>query len=100
MGLRRLFQRKAIAPAPALTSQAPAGAPAGSPSPEHVPLSPEQAEELREAWAKLSEAAQQSKVLNFHACTRTGHSWTQDLASVRALTAILRDLPNNGRQST
>jgi hypothetical protein len=100
MGLRRLFQRKAAAPVPAVTSQAPETAQDMSPSSGRAPLSAEQAEDLREAWAELSEAAQQSKVLNFHACTRTGQSWTEDPASIRALTAILRDLPKDGGQKT
>jgi hypothetical protein len=100
MGLRRLFQRKAAAPVPAVTSQAPETAQGGPSSPGHAPLSAEQAEDLREAWAELSEAAQQSKVLNFHACSRTGHPWTEDRATIRALTAILRDLPKDGQQTT
>jgi hypothetical protein len=83
-----------------VTPQAPEVAVDGSPSKEKVPLSAEQAEDLREAWAELSEVAQQSKVLNFHACARTGHPWTEDPASIRALTAILRDLPKDGQQIT
>jgi hypothetical protein len=100
MGLQPLFQRKAAAPAPAVTPQAPEVAQEGSPSKEKAPLSAEQAQDLREAWAELSEAAQQSKVLNLHACTRTGQSWTEDPATIRVLTAILRDRPKDGQQTT
>jgi hypothetical protein len=49
MGLRRFFQRKATAPSPAITSQAPDVAQGGSRSKEQAPLSAEQAEDLREA---------------------------------------------------
>jgi hypothetical protein len=100
MGLRRFCQRKAAAPSPALTSQARDVAQDGSPSKEQAPLSAEQAEDLREAWAELSEAAQQSEVLNFHACTRTGQSWAEDPGAVRAIAAILRDLPKDDGQTT
>jgi hypothetical protein len=101
MGLRRLLQRKAPPPSPAITSQALEVVRAGSPSPEQPPLSAEQAEDLRDAWAELSEAAQQSKVLNFHACTRTGQSsWAENPAAVRAIAAILRDFPKDGQQTT
>jgi hypothetical protein len=100
MGLRRLLQRKAPPPAPAITSQAPEVVQAGSPSLEQPPLSAEQAEDLRDAWAELSEAAQQSKVLNFHACTRTGQSWAESPAAVRAIAAVLRDFPKDGQQTT
>jgi hypothetical protein len=101
MGLRRLFQRKAPAPTPGTALQAPAAAQPGPPASEPAPpLSAEQAEDPREAWAELSEAAQQSKVLNFRACTRTGQPWAENPASVRAIAKILRDLPKDGPQTT
>lgn len=100
MGLRRLFQRKAAGPAPAVTPQAREVVQEESSSKEKAPLSAEQAKDLREAWAELREAAQQSKVLNFHACTRTGQPWTENPASIRALAAILRDLPKDGQQTS
>jgi hypothetical protein len=100
MVLRRLFQRKPAAPDPSVTSQVRETAQKMSRSSERAPLSEEQAVDLREAWAELSEAAQQSKVLNFHACTRTGQTWTEDPDSIRALAAILRGLPKDGQQTT
>jgi hypothetical protein len=52
-----------------------------------------QTEELQEAGAELTEAAKSSKVMNFHACTRSGVPWGQDRATVRLLAGILRDYP-------
>jgi len=94
MGLRSLFQRKAATAAPMGPVQAAAPVP-------DAPVSPELAEELRVAWAELTEAAKASKVTNFHACTRTGQPWTEDPASVRAVAATLREFPEtNSRRTT
>jgi hypothetical protein len=60
---------------------------------------PAQTEDLQKAWAELTEAAQGSKVMSFHACTRTGTPWAQDPASVRAVAAILREFPADGQQT-
>ncbi|MFE5839887.1 hypothetical protein [Arthrobacter sp. NPDC056493] len=97
MSLRRLFQRKAAAapgrgPAPDL--------PAEPPAPSKAPLSAEQEEDLRSAWAQLTEAAERSKVVSFRACTRAGGSWTENPAAVRAIAVTLRDFPKDGAQPT
>lgn len=99
MGLRRLFQRKAA------TAAAPGPGPAQDlqarpPAPAKAPLSAEQEEDLRSAWAELTEAAERSKVISFRACTRAAGSWTENPAAVRAVAAILRDSPKDGRQTT
>lgn len=86
MGLRRLFQRKAA-------TSAPLGTDAAAPTPA-APMSPELQEELRVAWAELTEAANASKVTNFHACSRTGRPWTEDPVAVRAVAATLREFPD------
>jgi hypothetical protein len=91
MGLRRFFQRKAAtAAAPAPQSR--------TPLPAKAPLSSEQEEDRRSAWAELTEAAEQSKVISFRACTRTAGSWTENPAAVPAVAAILRDFPKDGQQ--
>lgn len=64
------------------------------------PLSPELLEDLRCAWDELAEAAKASKVISFHACTRTGRSWTEDPAAVRAVAATLREFPDTDSQRT
>lgn len=99
MGLRRFFQRKAAtaaaaAPEPAYDHQSRTSLPA------KAPLSAEQEEDLRSAWAELTEAAEQSKVISFRACTRAAGSWTENPAAVRAVAAILRDSPKDGPQTT
>ena len=93
MSLRNLFQRKAATTAPAVAAQEPAVA-------QDEPLSPELREALRCAWDELAEAAKASKVINFHAFTRTGQSWTEDPAAVRAVAAALREFPDTGSQQT
>jgi hypothetical protein len=94
MGLRSLFQRKA-APAPHV---APVEAAAHVPD---APMSPELQEELSAAWAELTEAAKNSRVTNFQACTRTGRPWTEDPAAVRDVAATLREFPEtNSRRTT
>jgi hypothetical protein len=57
------------------------------------PLTAEQLMELEEAWAELAAAQEASELTNFHACTRTGRSWTEDPAAVRAVAATLREFP-------
>jgi hypothetical protein len=91
MGLRSLFQRKFAAAATVVPVQAAAHVPDASMSPELV-------EELRVAWAELTEAARASKVTNFYACTRTGRPWTEDPAAVRAVAATLREFPDTDSQ--
>lgn len=84
MHLRHLFRRKTKesgSPAPELSGGHEAKAPLG------------QTEQLQEAWAELTEAAKSSKVINFHACTRSGVPWGQDPGAVRLLAAILREHP-------
>lgn len=57
------------------------------------PLTPTQLAELQEAWADLAEAAKESAVKSFHACTRNGKPWQEDPASVRSMAAMLRSFP-------
>jgi hypothetical protein len=86
MGLRSLFQRKALTTArvsPVLAATAGQG----------EPLSTELQEDLQAAWVELTEAARGSRVNSFHACTRTGRPWTEDPAAVRAVAATLREFP-------
>ena len=59
-------------------------------APEQEPLSPEQAADLKAAWAELTEAAKESAVTGFHACSRGGKPWQEDPAAVRAVAAMLR----------
>lgn len=93
MGIKSLFQRKAATTASAVTApEAAVG--------QAEPLSPELLEELRCAWAELAEVAKDSKVTSFHACTRTGQSWTEDPAAVRAVAATLREFPDTDSQAT
>ncbi|APX03602.1 hypothetical protein BWQ92_19470 [Arthrobacter sp. QXT-31] len=93
MGLRNLFQRKAVTAA----RTSPLGA--ATPVPDAF-TSPELQEELRVAWAELAEAAKASKVRNVHACTRTGRHWTEDPVAVRAVAGALREFPDTDSQPT
>lgn len=93
MGLRSLFHRKAA-------TSAPVGPVEGA---AHVPdasMSPELLEELRIAWAELTEAAKASRVTSFQACTRTGRPWTEDPAAVRDVAATLREFPETDSRRT
>lgn len=87
MGIRSIFRKR-----PATTVMGDAMPVANAPEPVE-PLTAEQLLELEEAWAELAAAAEASEVTNFHACTRTGRSWTEDPAPVRAVTATLREFP-------
>jgi len=89
MGIRNLFQRKAPTPALSSPSHSAKAAQTGF-------YSADQAQDLRAAWDELTEAARQSKVINFHACTRAGRPWTEDPAAVRAIAATLREYPFEG----
>jgi hypothetical protein len=57
---------------------------------EQEPLTPEQAADLRAAWAELAEAAKESAATGFHACSRGGKPWQKDPAAVRSVAALLR----------
>ncbi|MBT2565088.1 hypothetical protein J7I84_01005 [Arthrobacter sp. ISL-85] len=57
---------------------------------EQEPLTPEQLSELKDAWTELTEAAKESAVTSFHACSRGGRPWQEDPASVRSMAAMLR----------
>jgi hypothetical protein len=87
MGFRRSFWKR-----PAAAATGDAVAIAGGPEPAE-PLTPERLIDLQEAWAELVAAAEASGVSNLDACTRTGRSWTENPATVRAIAAALRDLP-------
>jgi hypothetical protein len=87
MGLRSIFRKR-----PAAAGTADARPAAGGPEPAE-PLTAEQLMDLEEAWADLAAAQEASELANFHACTRSGRSWTEDLAAVRAVAATLREFP-------
>jgi hypothetical protein len=93
MGLRNLLQRKAATTTPAVTAPEATVA-------QDEPLSPELLEDLRCAWNELTEAAKDSKVTSFHACTRSGRPWTEDPAAVRAVAATLREFPSSDSPQT
>jgi hypothetical protein len=93
MRLRSLFQRKAVRTAP--VRPAPAAVTGQDQS-----RSPDDQQELRDAWAELTEAARHSKVTKFHAWTRTGRHWTEDPAAVRSVAATLREFPSAGGRQT
>jgi hypothetical protein len=57
---------------------------------EQEPLTPEQAADLKAAWAELAEAAKESSATGFHACSRGGKPWQEDPAAIRTMAAILR----------
>lgn len=84
MRMRGLFHRKG-------TSRVPVSPPSNAR--RGVPVPPEQVQDLQEAWAELTEAAQHSKVISFQACTRSGRPWTEDAAAVRDIAATLRGYP-------
>lgn len=90
MAFRSLFRRKAAA---ALSNPS-------TPAEDTPTSSRQHAEDLQAAWDELTEAAQQSKVINFHACTRTGRPWAQDPAAVRTIAAALREYPSDGQQDS
>jgi hypothetical protein len=93
MGLRSLFQRKAATAAPVIPVESAAPVPA-------APMSPDLLEDLRCAWDELAEAAKNSRVTKFQACTRTGRPWTEDPAAVRAVAATLREFPGTDSRRT
>jgi hypothetical protein len=86
MGLRSIFRKSARAAGTGDSTPA-----AGGPE-TREPLTAEQLMDLEDAWAELA-AAQEASETNFHACTRTGRSWAEDLAAVRAVAATLREFP-------
>jgi len=57
---------------------------------DREPLTPAQLADLEVAWAELRQAFQESGVTSFHACTRDGSRWQDDLQSVRAMTDTIR----------
>jgi hypothetical protein len=57
---------------------------------DREPLTPAQLADLEVAWAELRQAAQESGVISFRACTRDGSRWQDDLESVRAMTDTIR----------
>jgi hypothetical protein len=83
MGLRSLFRKR--------PATADAAVPVADYPEPAEPLTAEQLVELEEAWAELAAAAEASEVTNSNACTRTGRSWTENPAAVRAVAATLRE---------
>jgi acyl-CoA reductase-like NAD-dependent aldehyde dehydrogenase len=63
---------------------------------EQESLTPEQLAELKDAWAELAEAAKESAVTGFHACSRGGKPWQEDPAAVRSLAALIRSIDKDG----
>lgn len=91
MRIRGIFHRKGASRVPV------------TPAPNarrDMPVPPDQVRDLQEAWAELSEAARHSKVINFHACTRTGRPWTEDAAAVRDIASTLRAYPLEDQHNT
>jgi hypothetical protein len=87
MGLRSIFRKSARAAGTGDSTPA-----AGGPE-TREPLTAEQLMDLEEARAELAAAHEVSELTNFHACTRSGRSWTEDPAAVRAVAATLREFP-------
>ena len=87
MGLRSIFRKR-----PATAGTADATPAAGGPETREPPTA-EQLMELEDAWADLAAAQEASELTNFRACTRSGGSWTEDPAAVRAVAATLREFP-------
>lgn len=87
MGLRSIFRKR-----PTTAGAADATPAAGGPETREL-LTAEPLMELEAAWAELAAAQEASELTNFHACTRTGRSWTEDPAAVRAVAATLREFP-------
>lgn len=58
--------------------------------PEEEPLTAARVADLKVAGAELAEAAEESRVTGFHACSRGGKPWQEDPAAVRAVAALLR----------
>nr|WP_059390203.1 hypothetical protein [Arthrobacter sp. Hiyo1] len=55
-------------------------------------MSPAQLADLEAAWAELRQAAEETGVTSFRACTRDGSYWGDDPESVRAMTATILSL--------
>ncbi|MEV8132764.1 MULTISPECIES: hypothetical protein [Pseudarthrobacter] len=88
MGLWSWFGRRKKTTGAGESGQVVAAAPE-----EQEPLSPEQVADLEAAWAELAEAAKESAVTGFRACSRGGKPWQEDPASVRSMVAMLRSFP-------
>jgi hypothetical protein len=53
-------------------------------------MTPEEVADLKEAWAELAEAAKESAVTSFRACSRGGKPWQEDPDAVRSMATLLR----------
>ena len=87
MGLRSIFRKSARAAGTGDATPA-----AGGPE-TREPLTVEQLMDLEVAWAELAAAQEASELTNVRACTRSGRSWAEDPAAVRAVAATLREFP-------
>ncbi len=55
------------------------------------PLTPEQLADLNSAWGEFRHVAAEAGVKSFHACSRDGGRWQDDPATVRAMTALIKE---------
>ncbi|MFB0840325.1 hypothetical protein ACETK3_20270 [Arthrobacter sp. E44] len=61
---------------------------------EREPLSPAQLADLEAAWAELRQAADETGMTSFHACTRDGSRWEENPNSLRAMANAIRSTQN------
>lgn len=86
MGLRNFLSRRRV---PAAAGFPAVVVPAAA---EREPLSPAQLADLEAAWAELRQAADETGVTSFRACTRDGRYWGDDPESVRAMAGTILSL--------
>jgi len=88
LGLRNFLSRRRAAAAgesPAVVVPAAA---------EREPLAPAQLADLEAAWAELRQAAEETGVTSFRACTRDGSRWEENPNSLRAMANAIRSTQN------
>lgn len=92
VGLRHLFTRhrtlQPAAPSPATIHPVP-----------EVPLTAEQEADLEAAQAEFVQAVRRAGVSKLHACSRGGGHWQEDPQALRAISALLRDLHLDDRNT-
>ena len=87
VGLRHLFTRHRT-PQPVRSAPGPATV---KPV-EQVPLTAEQEADLETARTEFVQAVREAGVSQLHACGRGGSRWQNDPQALRAISALLRDL--------